>query len=212
MGSRDFAKIKVADLSTENIIKKAEENGISFEVLYQRIKSNWDVEKAVNTPINEHRRLTKEQIETAKKNGISYVTLYQRIRNNWDIEKAVSHPLNSHRRLTNKQIETAKKNGISNRTVHLRLKRGWGVNDAITKPLQVSKYRDKWEKSIFALYHGDNLMADGTVYEIAEQTGKSVKRLQYMTYDCYNERAKKANWNNYQVMEYLGEEGEEDEI
>jgi len=113
--------------------------------------------------------------------------------------------------ITNEQIEIAEKNGICLDTLKKRIYSRWDIQKAITKPTQRTAYRGSWDKKIFALYKGDNLIADGTVFEIAEKTGKTVKAIQGLTYPSYMKKVKALEWKDCQVMEYLGEEGEEDE-
>lgn len=43
---------------------------------------------------------------------------------------------------------------------------------------------------IYALYKGEDFIADGTIQEIHEKTGKSVEFLKYMTYPIYAKRIK----------------------
>ena len=43
---------------------------------------------------------------------------------------------------------------------------------------------------IYALYKGENLLADGTIQEISEKTGKTIYHLRWMTYPTHNRRCK----------------------
>ena len=43
---------------------------------------------------------------------------------------------------------------------------------------------------IYALYKGEDLLADGTIKEISDQTGKKVDHLKFMTYPTYKKRCK----------------------
>lgn len=43
---------------------------------------------------------------------------------------------------------------------------------------------------IYALYKGEDLLADGTIQEISEKTGKTTDFLKWMTYPTYKERCK----------------------
>lgn len=45
------------------------------------------------------------------------------------------------------------------------------------------------KEKIYALYKGENLIADGTIQEIHERTGKSVDTLLFMTYPVYKKRS-----------------------
>lgn len=52
---------------------------------------------------------------------------------------------------------------------------------------------------IWALYKGETLLADGTIKEISEQTGKTEKSLKYYTCPAYIERTKPGG-NNLQMV------------
>lgn len=43
-------------------------------------------------------------------------------------------------------------------------------------------------RHIYALYKGEQNLADGTLEEIARKTGKTYKSLKWMTYPSYKER------------------------
>ena len=43
---------------------------------------------------------------------------------------------------------------------------------------------------IYALYKGEDLLADGTIKEISEQTGKKIKHLKWLTKPSYKRRCK----------------------
>ncbi|MGM9923461.1 MAG: hypothetical protein ACI35R_04355 [Bacillus sp. (in: firmicutes)] len=43
---------------------------------------------------------------------------------------------------------------------------------------------------IYALYKGEDLLADGTIEEISEQTGKTVDHIRFMTFPTYHKRCK----------------------
>ena len=43
---------------------------------------------------------------------------------------------------------------------------------------------------IYALYKGEELLADGTIEEISEQTGKRIKHLKFLTSPVYKKRCK----------------------
>lgn len=46
------------------------------------------------------------------------------------------------------------------------------------------------KEKIYALYKGENLIADGTIQEIHERTGKKVDTLLFMTCPVYKKRIK----------------------
>jgi hypothetical protein len=47
-----------------------------------------------------------------------------------------------------------------------------------------------WHKRIYALYKGENLIADGTIGEIHRKSGKTVEYLRWMTYPTYEKRCR----------------------
>ena len=113
--------------------------------------------------------------------------------------------------LTKEQIEEALNNGISESTLRKRIYNNWSLEDAIQKPIQRKSLKDSWKNKVFALYKGDNFIADGTVFEIAEKTGKPVSAIKTLMYPSYIKKAIALQWVDYQVLEYLGEEGKEND-
>lgn len=61
-----------------------------------------------------------------------------------------------------------------------------------------------WNTMVFALYKGDTFLAEGTIKEIAKETGKQVKSLKYMTTPTYIKRC--GNSNNRLRMHALDDE------
>lgn len=57
-----------------------------------------------------------------------------------------------------------------------------------------------WYRRIYALYKGENFICDGTIKEIAEQTGKSEDFLRYMTFPAYERRCAKRGGPNQLAM------------
>ena len=109
--------------------------------------------------------------------------------------------------LTEEQTRIAEKNGIERGTWIRRINLGWDVERAITEPPK----KTTWETSLYALYKGENFIADGTVFEIAEATGKTISAVKALTTPSYEKKVAKHGFVNHLVMEYIGEEGEEDE-
>lgn len=46
-----------------------------------------------------------------------------------------------------------------------------------------------WHKRIYALYKGEQFIAEGTIREISKATGKTIDFLKYMTYPIYEKRS-----------------------
>ena len=56
-----------------------------------------------------------------------------------------------------------------------------------------------WDNLIYALYKGEQLLADGTIYEISKKVSKSVRYIKWMTYPHYEKRLKKSR-NRLQMV------------
>lgn len=56
---------------------------------------------------------------------------------------------------------------------------------------------------VYALYKGDHFLADGTIREISEKTGKTINHLRFMTKPAYKRRCKSGG--NCQFMVLLDE-------
>lgn len=49
-----------------------------------------------------------------------------------------------------------------------------------------------WYRRIYALYKGDQFIAEGTIQEIHVETSRSIKSLRYKTFPCYEKRCLKS--------------------
>ena len=58
---------------------------------------------------------------------------------------------------------------------------------------------------IHALYKGENLLADGTIQEISEKTGKKINHLRFLARPAYKRRCKP----NGKAMQMISLEEEE---
>ena len=83
-----------------SLTELAKKHGISYQVLYVRIKSGWNLEKALETPVKVISKGVKYQSndyvslkELAKIYGIKYQTFYRRLYRGWSLEDAVSVPV-----------------------------------------------------------------------------------------------------------------------
>lgn len=45
-----------------------------------------------------------------------------------------------------------------------------------------------WHKRIYALYKGEQFIAEGTIRQISRETGKTIDFLKHMTYPIYEKR------------------------
>lgn len=127
---------------------EAERNGISRQVLSDRVrKLGWKKQRAMTTPA---RKMTKRKhwAEIAATNGINYSTFSTRVNTHgMSMEEAATRPLQDpreaikiadqyrHKRLPREWIEKAKENGISRKTLYQRITRyHWDIETAATKP------------------------------------------------------------------------------
>lgn len=111
---------------------------------------------------------------------------------------------------TKKQLEEMRRNNISYWTAIDRVKKSGMTPDiAVTlKPMHKFNGLERdLEHEIYALYKGEELITDGTIFEIAEETGKKLRTLKQYTYESY----KKVTKNNALSMVFLYNELEEDE-
>lgn len=102
-------------------------------------------------------------------------------------------------------LSVAKNNGIQYVTFMNRIKRnGWDYERAATeKPV---RFRD-YDVEEFALYKGDDLLAVGTIYEIADIVNKDVNRLKFMLTPSYEKMI--VNSKNALLLESI-EDDEDD--
>ena len=85
---------------SEEDFKRAEINGISEQLLKQRVYIyGWDKELAINRK-NERlcKKYTEEQLKIAESNGISRNTLRARLNSGWDMETATTKKPNKYRK------------------------------------------------------------------------------------------------------------------
>ena len=73
----------------------------------------------------------------------------------------------------------SEKNGIESHIARARLALGWSLEEAISKEV-IRKGKKRWSNEIYALYKGENFITEGTVFEIAEATGKRVERIKML--------------------------------
>lgn len=143
------------DYITPADYEKAEKNGISAQLLEQRVRSFlWDVDRSVNTPKKEQRCFKKvwaKWKETAHVNGIDRGTFVKRISPplTWTEKEAATIPKGQRRKSrkwTNKELEIAEKNGVRGNGMSLpsaRMRLGWSREDAIGTPKLTEEERVK---------------------------------------------------------------------
>lgn len=151
----DDDKVKYDGLTLTEI---ATGNGWSINVIRERLRRGWDLERACTEPLAamqyQKRAILfdgKTMEQAAKEKGWSAQTIRQRIRAGWSVERAFTEPLmqepvrGAPRRKRQSVIfngltvaEAARKNGWSIGTIRGRLRRGWPVERAFTESLQES--------------------------------------------------------------------------
>jgi lambda repressor-like predicted transcriptional regulator len=134
-------------------------NGWTINVIRERLRRGWDLERACTEPLAEvqYRQRTilfngKTMGEAAREKGWSECTIRARIRAGWSVERAFTEPLvqepvrgaprKARQNVTFNGLtvaEASRKNGWSVEAIRGRLRRGWPVEKAFTEPLQESE-------------------------------------------------------------------------
>lgn len=86
---------------------------------------------------------------------------------------------------TSADYAAAEANGIRQITLRHRLGRGWNIEKAINEPLVT------WEPKrhkVHALYKGEELLADGTIEEIAEKLNVQPETVLFYGTNVYKRR------------------------
>lgn len=131
------------DYITPDDYRQADLNGISAQLLEQRVRSFlWDVDKAVNTPKKKQRcfKVTwAKWKEIAYENGIDRDAFTNRVRSlGWDELSAATTPKGTRRsKWTSEEIEIAKTNGVDGNSMKIpsaRLRLGWSKEKALETP------------------------------------------------------------------------------
>lgn len=163
---------------TDEEYEIAAKNGISKEVVYQRIHYRGKtVEQAITEPLQNGLFLKKYQkyLEIAERNGISYRTFHARMTKKtvrkWTPEEAATVPPKRTGRvrktkansLTEEDYKTAEKNGISRKNVNQRVDLyDWSIERAITDP--VKKRNKKDNNTRMLVIAGQNGISTSTYY------------------------------------------------
>ena len=136
---------------SEEDYKIAESNGISRNVVYQRVNSYcWSIKRAITEPIKKLKKHYPDILDKALSIGVSREAYYNRLKIGWSIEKASSTPIMSKEEIyeNNSKKNTkypeykdlAEKNGVPYSTFKRRVRTGWDIKDAYTiKPMSKSE-------------------------------------------------------------------------
>ena len=108
--------------------------------------------------------------------------------------------------ITDSDVKQAEKNGIDYAVLYNCIRRGWKVEDAMVAPVR-RKIKDQ---RIYALYKGEEILADGTIDEIAEKMSLSYKVIGHYKTPTYAHRiARRKNANNCRVLVCLDDDDED---
>lgn len=140
---------------TDEEYELAENKGISQSTLNYRIRElGWSKSKALNTPIQKHRRnqYPKHIMDKVKENNINPRAFRWRVENGWDIERACTEPTlppdspvrisrtaEKRRKYPIELVRLAEKNGVSYRTFQRRVKKGMDMYTAAITPLMTKE-------------------------------------------------------------------------
>jgi hypothetical protein len=134
---------------TPNDYDIAEKNGLSKQLVYQRVYDySWDVQDAITIP----KRIRKNHgnwVKVALENGLSRSSFYGRLAEGMTAEEAATLPIrprltmvelvrissDSRRTYPKEYGILADANKINRQTFRERLKRGWTLEDAATYPV-----------------------------------------------------------------------------
>lgn len=106
--------------------------------------------------------------------------------------------------LTPEDYAAARSYGVPRTVVYSRMELGWDIKKALSEP--VNKRRQR----LYALYKGEELLADGTMDEIADELGVARETVVFYGTNAYKHRlAKRKNPKNYRELVYLGDDEEE---
>ena len=189
---------------TEEQLLIAKKNGIESEVLRARVKNGWDIKRATTEKVeNKVMKIDWENIILACFKGDNFIVS--------GTISEIAEYLGVGLATCKKYYHVTKevKPGSDKKKLYIvdkRLKTGEEIRKVIEENKIMPSF-DKWVVDIYALYKGEKLLADGNVFEIAEQTGQKVKTLKHLTYEI----VKKRNKGDALSMVYLYTEGEEDE-
>ncbi len=147
--------------------------------------------------------ITEKHYKIAAKNGISRRALTTRVNSHkWDVKRAITQPM-----VTKAHLEKAKEIGITDAALHYRIRKGIPIEEACSvKRIKTIKTHD-WDREIYALYKDDELIADGTVYEIAKKIFVSVRTVKY--YQCNAAKARNKSGKRLELV-YLGRDDEDE--
>lgn len=102
----------ISKLLTKEDFIKIEENGLTYDLVYQRVKQGWTLDKALNTKIRKYNTLTIKEMQQLQKIGLSLSGFRSRLYQlGWTREQALNVPKSWN--LTT-YLEFCEKRGIKN--------------------------------------------------------------------------------------------------
>jgi len=152
------------DYITPDDYATAEKNGISVDVLNQRVRTYlWDVDRAITTPKKKLKCFKKTWAkwrEIATENGIDREIFTNRVRSlAWSEEEAATTKkgVRSRGKWTEEELEIARNNGVDHNhmsVVNMRIsKLGWTKEEALNTPKLTEIERQKRVAAGTKKYH-----------------------------------------------------------
>lgn len=108
------------------------------------------------------------------------------------------------RKPTTEEYKQAKQNGISGDSLYRRMKRGWDIDRAMTE--QPRKYRKPHTGRELALYKGEELLAMGTLDQVAKELGVSELTILFYATPAYKRRLSGRKVKSARELVWLDEE------
>jgi len=168
---------------TEKQLETAKKYGVELERVNARIKSGWDIDKAISTPVKRYNKdgRMKQWIAAAKEYGVSEKTFRSRLADGWSPEFAITTPLlRQPLNITEQEQLLLDKHGIKRDTFANRLRNGWDRKQALSTPVRVTCGYRTWggirvDESL--IKHGRSI---GLSYD------KMYNRIAHDGYDVYD--------------------------
>ena len=217
-------------LYTDDDMQTAINNGLNRKTVIERLKRGWSLHDAV-TVKTKRNRLPLSLVEKAEENGISKGTLQARLYRGWTIEEATTTPTSRHKTAINKRLSASKinlygyyQNGKLKKVAPAAdLAKEIGVETNTVYHMALEKRKRSYEKGlifdytthigtrvgIYAMYRGEQIVAEGTLEEIAEATGLSIITVRNNQYAYNNKQAAVVKIDEEDILfpEYEEDEG-----
>lgn len=143
LGATRNERLIEKDGVVKNCTEWSKELNGSHNLVQERIKNGWELEKVLTTPKRtpktlEYKGVVKSYSEWSKDTGISVSAIKDRLRSGWSIEKTLTTKLKdtyvTHNNVTKSRQEWAEELGLTECAIRKRLSKGWSLEDALTTP------------------------------------------------------------------------------